>query len=94
MRVIDRLGRRRFVALLVSGVATAALSLFGKAVTIKALRGRWQQLPEGEVLVTVHPSSLLRQRDSAARRQEFDKFVADLALVRDRAMRLDRSFAA
>ena len=80
--------------LIVAMGATAALSLFGKAVTIKALRGEWQQLPEGEVLVTVHPSFLLRQRDATARRREFDKFVSDLALVRDRARRLDRSFAA
>ena len=80
--------------LIVALGATAALTLFGKAVTIKAVRGRWQQLPEGEVLVTIHPSFLLRQRDSTARRYEFDKFVADLALVRDRALELDRSFAA
>ncbi|HEX2432207.1 MAG TPA: UdgX family uracil-DNA binding protein [Aestuariivirgaceae bacterium] len=80
--------------LIVALGATAALTLFGKAVTIKAVRGRWQQLPEGEVLVTIHPSFLLRQRDSTARRHEFDKFVADLALVRDRALELDRSFAA
>lgn len=80
--------------LIVALGATAALTLFGKAVTIKAVRGRWQQLPDGEVLVTIHPSFLLRQRDSTARRHEFDKFVADLALVRDRALELDRSFAA
>jgi uracil-DNA glycosylase len=80
--------------LIVALGATAALTLFGKAVTIKAVRGRWQQLPEGEVLVTIHPSFLLRQRDSTARRHEFDKFVADLALVRDRALEFDRSFAA
>jgi uracil-DNA glycosylase len=80
--------------LIVALGATAALSLFGKAVTIKAVRGTWQQLPEGEVLVTVHPSFLLRLPDAAAKRHEFDKFVADLVLVRDRARRLDRSFAA
>jgi uracil-DNA glycosylase family protein len=80
--------------LIVALGATAAMSLFGKSVTIKAVRGEWQQLPEGEVLVTVHPSFLLRQREAPARRQEFDRFVADLVLVRDRAMRLDRSSAA
>jgi uracil-DNA glycosylase len=80
--------------LIVALGATAAASMFGKAVTLKAMRGAWQQLPAGEVLVTVHPSFLLRQRDAAARRHEFDKFVADLGLVRDRALRLDRSFAA
>jgi DNA polymerase len=80
--------------LIVALGTTAAMSVFGKAVTIKAVRGKWQQLPEGEVLVTVHPSFLLRLPDATARRHEFDKFVADLAMVRDRARRLDRSFAA
>jgi uracil-DNA glycosylase family protein len=80
--------------LIVALGTTAAMSIFGKAVTIKAVRGKWQQLPEGEVLVTVHPSFLLRLPDATARRHEFDKFVADLAMVRDRARRLDRSFAA
>jgi DNA polymerase len=80
--------------LIVALGATAALSIFGKAVTIKAVRGKWQQLPEGEVLVTVHPSFLLRVPDAVAKRHEFDKFVADFILVKDRALRLDRSFAA
>jgi uracil-DNA glycosylase family protein len=80
--------------LIVALGTTAALSVFGKAVTIKAVRAKWQQLPEGEVLVTVHPSFLLRLPDAVTRRHEFDKFVADLAMVRDRALRLDRSFAA
>ena len=62
---------------------------FGKAVTIKAVRAKWQQLAEAEALVTVHPSFLLRLPELADRRHEFDKFVADLALVRDRALRLD-----
>jgi uracil-DNA glycosylase family protein len=74
--------------------ATAALGVFGKAVTIKAVRAKWQQLPEAEVLVTVHPSFLLRMPDPVSRRHEFDKFVSDLAMVRDRARRLDASFAA
>ena len=80
--------------LIVALGATAALSLFKKAITIKAVRAKWQQLPEGEVLVTVHPSFLLRQTDAAARRHEFDKFVADLVVVKERARGLDTSFAA
>ena len=80
--------------LIVAMGATAALGLFGKAVTIKAVRAKWQQLPEGDVLVTVHPSFLLRLPDAASRRHEFDKFVSDLAMVRDRALRFDASFAA
>ena len=50
--------------LIVALGATAARSLFGKVVTISALRGRGHALPEGgEAWVTVHPSFLLRVRD-------------------------------
>ena len=41
--------------------ATAARSLFGKAVTISKMRGEPHQAPDGgETWVTVHPSFLLR----------------------------------
>jgi DNA polymerase len=60
--------------------ATAARSLFGKAVTIGALRGRAQRLEDGgEAWVTVHPSFLLRVRDDAE--AEYAKFVEDLRRV-------------
>src|SRR4051794_10989717 len=67
--------------------ATAARSLFGKAVTITAMRGRAHQLPEGgEAWVTVHPSFLLRVRDD--RDAEYAKFVADLVWVKQRLAEL------
>src|SRR3954470_4067641 len=67
--------------------ATAARSLFGKVVTISALRGGGHALPElGEVWVTVHPSFLLRVRDD--REAEYAKFVDDLARIGERAAAL------
>jgi len=33
------------------------------------------------VLATVHPSSILRERDDERRRHEFERFVSDLRLV-------------
>src|SRR4051812_7954394 len=67
--------------------ATAARSLFGKAVTITALRGRGHQLADaGEAWVTVHPSFLLRVRDD--REAEYAKFVGDLARIGERAAAL------
>jgi len=67
--------------------ATAARALFGKVVTISALRGRGHDLPEGgEGWVTVHPSFLLRVRDD--REAEYAKFVADLARIGRRAASL------
>ena len=59
--------------------ATAARSLFGKAMTIGASRGRAMALPDGgEAWVTVHPSYLLRIPDPAAAEVEFGTFVEDL----------------
>jgi probable DNA metabolism protein len=64
--------------------ATAARSLFGKMVTISALRGGGHALPEGgEAWVTVHPSFLLRVRND--KEAEYAKFVRDLVQVRERA---------
>jgi DNA polymerase len=69
--------------------ATAARALFGKVVTVSALRGRGHDLPEGgEVWATVHPSFLLRVRDD--REAEYAKFVADLASIGERAEALAR----
>jgi DNA polymerase len=67
--------------------ASAARSVFGKAVTISAVRGHAHALPEGgEAWVTVHPSFLLRVRDD--REAEYAKFVADLVRVKARLAEL------
>ena len=59
--------------------ATAAQSLFGKAMTIGASRGRAMTLPDGGMAwVTVHPSYLLRIDDKAKADAEYAAFVADL----------------
>lgn len=62
--------------------STAARSLLGRAVPVMAERGQWLPRADGlPVLVTVHPSSLLRMpgedRDAA-----FALFVHDLAKSR------------
>ena len=67
--------------------ATAARSLFGKVVTISALRGRPHEAADGgETWVTVHPSFLLRVRDD--REAEYDRFVEDLHRIGERARAL------
>ena len=67
--------------------ATAARSLFGKAVTISALRGSPQRAMDGgETWVTVHPSFLLRVRDN--REEEYERFVEDLHRIGERAKAL------
>jgi DNA polymerase len=65
-------------AALVALGSTAARSLLGRAVPVMAERGHWLARPDGlEVLVTLHPSALLRV-DSEDREPAFEAFVADL----------------
>jgi DNA polymerase len=64
--------------------ATAARSLFGKTVTIGAMRGKPHQATDGgETWVTVHPSFLLRVQDR--QEEEFARFVDDLRAIGKRA---------
>ena len=59
--------------------ATAAQSLLGPKVRV--LRDRGRSLPSTlapKVLVTVHPSSLLRAPDDVSREAGYRQFVADL----------------
>jgi uracil-DNA glycosylase len=62
--------------------ATAARSLFGRVVTIAKMRGEVHRLADGTaVLVTIHPSYLLRIQDEADKQQEYRHFVSDLRLA-------------
>ncbi|WP_420141382.1 UdgX family uracil-DNA binding protein [Sphingomonas sp.] len=69
--------------------ATAARSVFGKAVTITNVRGRAHPLTDGaEAWVTIHPSFLLRIQDRGEADAEYDRFVADLRQVQARVAAL------
>ena len=62
--------------------ATAAQSLLGKDFRVTKQRGEPLDSPLAEhVVATVHPSSILRQRDEEARRVELAAFVDDLRVV-------------
>ena len=62
--------------------ATAARSLFGRAVTIGKERSRALELAGGgKALITVHPSYLLRLQDKAQVEEEFGRFVEDLRMA-------------
>jgi uracil-DNA glycosylase family protein len=70
-------------AALVALGATAARSLLGRAVPVTAERGHWLPRADGrEVLVTLHPSALLRVVDAEDRGAAFEAFVADLRQAR------------
>jgi DNA polymerase len=73
-------------ALVVSLGATAARALLGPSARVLRQRGQIVGGPEGvPVLVTVHPASILRTKESADRRDAFDQFVRDLQPMREYA---------
>ena len=71
--------------------ATAAQSLFGKAMAIGKNRGAPLQLPDGsECWITVHPSFLLRIPEEDRKRAEKRLFLRDLKRIKARAAALVR----
>jgi DNA polymerase len=59
--------------------ATAARSLLGRVVTITKVRGEPIDLHDGSrLVVTIHPSALLRIEDEADKRMQYRDFVKDL----------------
>jgi uracil-DNA glycosylase family protein len=59
--------------------ATAAQSLLGRDFKVTQHRGEFVESPLAPfVMATVHPSSILRARDSATRHAELEAFVRDL----------------
>jgi uracil-DNA glycosylase family protein len=64
--------------------ATAAQSLLGRSFRVTKQRGVPVESDLApNVLATVHPSSILRAPDEAARREAYAAFVADLQVVRE-----------
>ncbi len=64
--------------------ATAAQALLGSGFRVTQRRGELLSTPFAPTVVaTVHPSSILRAPDDAARRAELRRFVEDLARVAD-----------
>ena len=62
--------------------ATAAQALFGRDFRVARDRGRLLPTTFGpRALATVHPASLLRAPDEAARREGVARFIADLSVI-------------
>jgi uracil-DNA glycosylase family protein len=69
--------------LIVAMGATAAQSVFGKAMPIGVNRGRLLEVFNGaSALITVHPSYLLRIPEAQKKEEEYRRFVQDLRLAR------------
>jgi uracil-DNA glycosylase len=62
--------------------STAAQALLGRSFRVTVHRGKWIPSPLApHVLATVHPSSILRARDDAARAEAMEAFIGDLRPV-------------
>jgi len=62
--------------------ATAAQALLGRHFKVSVERGRLVETAWApHAVATIHPSAILRQRTSEERRQEKDRFIADLKVV-------------
>ena len=65
--------------------ATAAKALLGPSFKVSLQRGTFVESPLAPIVTaTVHPSSILREPDSVARRDAMKAFVRDLKKVRAR----------
>jgi DNA polymerase len=64
--------------------ATALRSISGKPLSVSKVRGRFLPMHTGgRFIATIHPSYLLRIKDEADKRRQYEMFVADLALCRE-----------
>lgn len=69
-------------AVVVALGATAARGVAGRPLVVGRARGSAMSLPDGSrLVVTVHPSYLLRIRNSGDWRSEYRRFVADLRVA-------------
>ncbi|AZV18428.1 UdgX family uracil-DNA binding protein [Mesorhizobium sp. M7A.F.Ce.TU.012.03.2.1] len=63
--------------------ATAAMSLLGKAIPVTKMRGQVIEREDGlRVFITIHPSFILRIRESADKEAERERFLQDMKLVK------------
>jgi uracil-DNA glycosylase len=65
-------------AVVVALGATAARSLLGRTVSISKVRGEVLTSNDMRLVVTIHPSYLLRIEDEDRKQREYDQLVADL----------------
>lgn len=69
-------------AVIVAMGATAAASLLGRTVTISSVRGRILTADHsGRLIVTIHPSYLLRLNDAQHKAAEYRRFVQDIGVA-------------
>jgi uracil-DNA glycosylase len=62
--------------------ATAAQSVLGRNVKVTEERGKFIPMGSREVFITIHPSAILRLRESSEREEEYNRFLTEMKLVR------------
>ena len=71
-------------SLVVALGATAAQSLLGKAVPVTKMRGELIEREDGlRIFLTIHPSFILRIRDSQDKQAERERFLKDMLAVKE-----------
>lgn len=72
--------------------ATAAQSLLGRDFSVMRQRAQFVESPLAPyVMATVHPSSILRARNEASRREQKQAFIADLQVAAAQIRKLRRA---
>ena len=64
--------------------ATAAQAILGRSVRVTQERGKFTPIGSREAFITIHPSAILRLRESSEREEEFSRLVAEMKLIRRR----------
>ena len=64
--------------------ATAAQAVLGRPVRVTQERGKFISAGERDVLITTHPSAILRLREQSERDAAYQQFVEELKRVRSR----------
>ena len=62
--------------------ATAAQAVLRRSVRVGQERGKLFSVDSREVFITIHPSAILRQRESSDREDEYKRLVAEMKLIR------------
>jgi len=64
--------------------STAAQAVLGRSVRVTQERGKFIPIDSREAFITIHPSAILRLRESGERHEELGRFVDEMKMVRQK----------
>jgi len=68
--------------------ATAAQAILGRSVRVTQERGKFFAVDSHQSFITIHPSAILRLRESRERETEYTRFAAEMKLVKRKLVQL------